>query len=631
MPTSIRNFIQTAILPLGILVAIFGNLPLTLASEVSQIYPCRLSMAAFSPSPDLSPLPMEVDPPRKIPDAVKEQLLQQAEAELFPLYSAETGFVGTDIRGTVVTSFLFMERGEPVKAERSIRAVLNTQSITQENQYIFGNFPMAVGGDYKDRNASAFIGSYLLVFWDRYHNQISADLSQAILASVRLAAIHRSCVPHFVNDNTNIVILSAFTLLRAGEILEDRELFMVGEFIWKNFVSYTLNNGIAEYNSPNYSRIHFYGLGFISDYLANGSIKKEASRLRLLFWYSLTKHYRADMLQIVGPFSRTFTDRMIYEPTNIYPLLFAESKGRIPSWESGTLQDGLGVNSVFPAILLPSWPDKWVDIALSIPTQPSQYRERVERFGYGYAKQITTYTERALALGSVNVEQIWILSEQRRPVIAHATIAGGTDVGVFYINTSAPQQRPVLRCVQDMKALLCVVWLIDRYSGEVLYENSHTLQFVWYGTEEQPPETQELPEIDEQFDILWMGIPMSIRFQRGTVSGNGSLNLSSAESEEAQKYEVVADALFPDPIAGVAYAPLVFGVYFGEAGSSHLVLPAIDFRPLESKQYLVSWNAPDSYLTLEFSAVSDADWWYQVSKIDGVVVEVTPLSVEDLP
>lgn len=595
--------------------------------RASAQLPCRLQFNVFAPNSHPSELPSEVFPVSTTPPEIIENLLAYAERGINGHYDAISGYFNNDIRGTVIAAILFAERGDFLRSEQAIKSVLKTQDL-REGSLSYGNFPLVVDGDYSDRNASAFVGSYLLVYLDRYSRLISYDLSQQIADAIFTAAIHRTCTPHFLNDNTNIVILSSFLMLRAGERLGNQDIFLAGRLLWDQFVLFTLNHGIAEYNSPNYARISLHGLSFIVDYVQDPVVVAQAVRIRQLFWWSITQHYHSPTSQIAGPFSRTFTDRMLYEPTNIQPLMYRESLGRIPifhGYPMGNTDSALAVNAVLPAILSRGWPDDWVDIALAPPVSPRQYVERVEELGLGAFKQTTTYLDQWMALGSVNVEAIYSLNEQRRPIIAHAVHPITSEVGVFYAYSSLPEQRPILKCVQNYRSILCLIW-IGNYQQGGLAEDKHTLVLRWLGKDTAGEEATRSLEKSRLFRVNWIDIPVQVIIM--PIDGD----VVVLTTELADGFEIRLDAILPETrpeSASLAYVPFVFGLAFGEFKNQTGQLNPIRYGLDSSRSMFEAlWNSPDGVLSLN-TLLSPLDrWWYQVSAINGIAVNAVPLQID---
>ena len=532
-----------------------------------------------------------------------------------------------NVRDTMIAALLWSETGNMTLTERAVNAVLDSQVLSPDDAQ-YGNFPYYPGEVPIDRNWSAFIGSYLIVLRERHGGELSAELSARMLNAIKASAAHRLQVRRELH-RTNIAILTAFVLIRAAELSNDPQLFQQGKTFWQNFVAFTDGGGIAEYNSPNYFKVDLYGLGFIADYINDVQVTTDAARIRRLFWWSVTNHYHSPTSQIAGPYSRAFTDRMVYEPTGIQAFLFRESQGQIPLFDDLPSSDDTALHAVLPLLVRRSWQQEWLQQALTAPQAPTQFREQTQGAASlqpGAYQQITTYLGTAFAVGSVNKDQIGV---QQRPLIAHAKAADGADVGVFKLSVSGPTLTTFVMSLQERNSLLVVV-SGDTYDVPAPVPMDIRLQ--WYGTGGHVPnfDGADRPAFGGNFNVQWMNKPVAVRLADNGAQNPGDTSLSWQETTDSSLLEVILKANLPDAPSyrgrNVYPAlPLVFGIYFGDSdGVQPATLAPVTLAPSSDKSVInVSWASPNGLLEMQFPN-TPGDWRID-QRINGQPLTAQPL------
>lgn len=529
-----------------------------------------------------------------------------------------------NVRDTAIAALIMAEWGQHDRAARAFGGVLNTQVLASGNAQ-YGNFPYFAGYPAQDLNWSAFVGSFLLVYQDRHGASIPAALKERLRTGIRAAATHRletTVTPHA----TNIALLDAFVLIRAGEVLGESKFTNEGLARWQQVVKTIKTGGISEFNSPSYVMVQLYSLGFVTDYVQNSRAVNEAKQLRQMFWTSLSNHYHPPTSQIAGPFSRigyTNTDRMRYEQTLAQLLLFRESGGKLPLTYPSYPYPGpeenadFPLHAVLPALIRQSWPANLVQSALSDVTQPREFRERT-RFYTGVDsksfQQITTYLTPRLALGSVNRAA---LSTEPRELIAHAVDPTGTDVGVFRMigATAYALSRADVMVLQQKTSALVVV-TADTFFGSSFPADQRTLtmQLEWFGApageagaSNAPRFTGSArPRLNGAFDVEWMGIPVAVRMGDTQLRPAGGSVLTYNDATPGQPLRVALKGVPPEtPAGGVNTKPsiaLVYGIYFGDSRrvSADALAPVAVKVGAGKKPIQVSWKSPDGKLTMTF-------------------------------
>jgi hypothetical protein len=535
------------------------------------------------------------------------------------LLSDDTG--RPNVRDTAIGALLWAELGQISLAQKAIEAVLDCQVMTRASQQ-FGNFPDYVGNVPSDSNWSAFIGSYLIVFHYRYGAKLTPALLARLRAAIKAAAIHRLAIRQDVSY-TNITILSAFVLMAAGELLNEERILRDGLNLWNAFSQFTNNNGIGEYNSPNYLKVDFYGLGFIVDYIRDLHIVSDASRIRRLFWRSVTEHYHSPTSQLAGPFSRTYTDRMIYENTGLQTFLYCESEGRIPLPELGPPDDN-ALHAVLPLLLKGSWQEEWIELALLPIRHQRQFRERTATFSgadKGCFQQITTYLDDHMAFGSVNKELL--NSSQRRPLIAHAL--DDTGVGVFKLD-GVPTPNTFIMITQQNRSALVV---ISTNTYNVDPARQVDIRLKWFGSGKSIPsfgtDSSSL-KFGEQSVMNWMNLPVAVRFAENTLPPLVPVALTWRRSDPERLLEIALQATLSGLSAqSTAVLVCVFAIHIGHPESpSKPVLAPITVRSAPGgNEYRIIWTSPDG--RLEMAVPKRPDSWRITQWLNDQPIVAVPL------
>lgn len=534
-----------------------------------------------------------------------------------------------NVRDTAISAFVWAEAGQFDRALAAVEFVLANQDMDAASPQ-YGNFRVFAGDtEPTDQNWSAFIGGYLLVFVERYGQQLRPELLQPIYDSIRAAAQHRLCT-RIPLQNTNITLLTAFDLIKAGELLDDPLLLDAGTTLWRSMVDFTLGSGIAEYNSPNYYKVDLYALGFIADYVRDGEIARQADQLRELLWCSIATRYHANTRQIAGPFSRTYTDRMAYEFDGMHPFLYRDSGGQIPYPVVDAPYVDSQLHAVLTLLVTPALPEACLNQALTPLTTPHQVRERT-RIAIPspdeVVQQITTYMHPRFAFGTVNTSTL--LTAQARPLIAHVVDEQG-GVGIFQQSSKVPSHGTLLvKSVQDNASALVALLVANPDFSD---NQPVVTGLQWIGTALNPPSMDfDSVQFGDQLNSELMGIPISIRLAENLLPES----LASGFSLERPNPETAELRLSLSPLTApqeplVTFPALVYGVYFGDPGAPTDALNPIVADGIESRQRArLTWESPDGVLELELPAYNE-DQWYVDEWVDHVRVEPQPLAFPPL-
>ena len=551
---------------------------------------------------------------------------QHLTASLDPLtglLASEDG--ASDIRNSAVALLLWGALGEAEWLNRGVESILAEQILDPLNTE-YGLFPNRVGEAVGRGDSAMFVGTSLMLVHDRYGHLLTDSVRGKLLDAIYAAAVHTSCQNYFFR-HTNYLLLRTYQLLRAGEILNDPQLLASGKALWDFLVHFTLTNGISEFNSTNYMRWNIYALSFIADDLEDAAIAEQAKQLRLLCWWSIVNHYFPAAHQIAGPFSRTFTDRMIYEPTHVQPLLHYQSGGLIPH-SLQQPEDANPYDSVYVTLLQPSLPSEWLDFALT-PANPARtYRERVAIWRRGF-QQTITYLEEFFALGSVNSADLRLnTNAEARLLVAHQVVPESGDVGVFTFRSETPVSAS-LNIVQSGRSLLGAVW-IGRYERQV-EDGELLLRFDWAGTESHPP---ALSYGNPLSTAEWMNTRVLFMLAPYTTAEHIKVEAVS-EPEQSTVGLVLRVSLPPEfyePPEDEPALLILFALHFSRTTDEAELAPIQVVEDRQAQIFEASWRSPEGdllELALPRLPLQTMTFW-EVGRafISGALMEQVPLGAD---
>lgn len=209
----------------------------------------------------------------------------------------------------------YLGRKECMKnAEEAIWALLGTQDMNSSSRtyglwayYSEENLSQMINPDF---NWACFIANQLMYVLKRCPSYIDLSTKEKMLQSLKAAAecvIKRNVSP----DYTNISMMSAVTLVVAGEILGENEIFMEGKRRFKKAYEYNSFCGsFSEYNSPTYTFLAIEELARMQLLADDEECLQWAEKLIEIGWKTLLEHYDAKREQLCPPHSRAYFDFM---------------------------------------------------------------------------------------------------------------------------------------------------------------------------------------------------------------------------------------------------------------------------------------------------------------------------------
>ena len=133
-------------------------------------------------------------------------------------------------------------------------------------------------------------------------------LREKLLTAIRNAAI--CTIGRNVGlDYSNIASMSSLTLVCAGEIVGDPEIFAIGKDRLERFCSYTRYNGaFSEYNSSCYGFVIMDDVSRMLRWFKDERCLELAKELNYYAWKQLAEHYNLSLFQLTPPQSRAYED-----------------------------------------------------------------------------------------------------------------------------------------------------------------------------------------------------------------------------------------------------------------------------------------------------------------------------------
>lgn len=184
---------------------------------------------------------------------------------------------------------------------------------------------------FPDFNVADFVAKTFLDILYRNPQVLPEAEKEALIPGLRRAiecSIRRNIAP----DYTNISIISAMTILSAGELLGDERYFAIGKSRLRKLFDYTrFNTGFSEYNSSDYTLLDIEEISRMLDFFKDPEAREMAETLNFYAWDMLTSHFNLSIGQLSPPQSRAYID---LEQGRIQALLYLGTGGRFGKIES---------------------------------------------------------------------------------------------------------------------------------------------------------------------------------------------------------------------------------------------------------------------------------------------------------
>lgn len=332
----------------------------------------------------------------------------------------EPGTVAHHTRESLIYAIALLQSGEAQRVRRAadvVSVVLSLQDTDPANRTC-GIWPMYLEEPLgvlrvPDFNYADFIGSQLLHVLIAHSDDLPADLVQALLRAIRLAAdaiVRRDVGPGY----TNIAFSGAAVTAAAAEQLGDPGLIEYARERLLRIERYTEDQGgFNEYNSPGYAIASMRWCEWIDQFVRDEPVREAAGRLLRTLWAAYADHFHPATGQLVGPQSRAYQDWL----TGPVVSYLRERTGVRIVCRGAEPVEGEGPESFFGYIKAAPCPEDLTSRFGQLPRPEFEQRRRYIRRETDEASVWgTSWFSREACLGSANHDNLWT---QRRPVLGY--------------------------------------------------------------------------------------------------------------------------------------------------------------------------------------------------------------------
>ena len=218
---------------------------------------------------------------------------------------------------------LFSADQQLERANDVVSAVLDHQDV-DESSKTFGNFRWWYGEDrVHDRNAVAFMSPWLAHISMEYGEKLTAENAKRLQAALArcINGVHaHSSGP----DYTNIWLLKAASLLLIGRAIGQPELQNDAAERLDQWIAYTAENGVSEYNSPCYNAVNVYALEWIYHYATDKTLRAKTARCLDYFYADIFQNWHWEAEIGAGTHSRAYVKDRATGKSLVAFLLFKQ-------------------------------------------------------------------------------------------------------------------------------------------------------------------------------------------------------------------------------------------------------------------------------------------------------------------
>ncbi len=183
-----------------------------------------------------------------------------------------------------------------------------------------------------DYNFSDFIGKHFIYALSARRDLIDDKTAQIMLKVVRNAmqcSIKRNVSP----DYSNISMMSCMTLVSAGELLNDEQIFISGKARLKKAYEYNVYNGaFSEYNSSTYTPLLIVELTRMLMFFRDEECRRMANELHDMAWQSLSENYNVATGELSPPQKRAYRD---LDDGQLRAFIYMATDGRCGDFKNG--------------------------------------------------------------------------------------------------------------------------------------------------------------------------------------------------------------------------------------------------------------------------------------------------------
>jgi hypothetical protein len=355
------------------------------------------------------------------------------------------------------------------EAEELVQRAFALQNMDAKSPK-FGSIPWQVGHpEIVDDNSIEFCVQALGPIWYLYGDRLSNQFKEEMLPHIRaaFAAIRRHNVPV---GYTNMFLMKAVNLILLGEAVQDPTASSEGYAQFDQWLDYTRQNGIHEFDSPTY-----YGIDLNSLFLGYRFCAKEDAKAKFkaaldYFWTDIAANLFPARGALTGPHSRDYDFLRGGGSIDVY--LFIEGLRR----DLNT--DRLDLEKAF--ILLNDGENGYRPSAKILSLARKMDRIVQQKWDTGPDRDKTTYITDGFAMGSANGNygaqdkpiSIQLMSDKDLPDISIVPDTTDQPYGKLRIKGSDGHMKPVHQplhptIVQEKGALLVLLDLDPSKAGTV--------------------------------------------------------------------------------------------------------------------------------------------------------------------
>jgi hypothetical protein len=271
----------------------------------------------------------------------------------------------------------------PDLVERAMEIAAPLQDRDPQSK-TYGNFRWyASNPQVQDRNAVEFCmqsGAVLrLKYWDRLTPGAQRRFDEMARLGIEGMARHQVAPAY-----TNIFLMKTWNRIALGEALNRPSVAAEGYAMLAEWLRFTAQNGIVEYNSPNYYGPDIESLGLIARFALRPAGRAHAATALRLFWSDIAANWYAPAERLGGANSRCY--QYLDGRGHLDNYLFAEG------WQTE------GKAPVLGAFLDAC---RWTPpAALTEPLRAAVPRTVVQRWGTDPWQRAVHYVGREFSLGS---------------------------------------------------------------------------------------------------------------------------------------------------------------------------------------------------------------------------------------
>lgn len=191
------------------------------------------------------------------------------------------------------------------RIENYLALVEKKQDRNSESE-TFGNFTYYLDSEkVVDLNAVEFCLREGFLLWIRHKYKLNEKTRNILEQLIRYGI--KAVLTRVVQARyTNIYLIKTWNKIAYGENFEDEEIRTQGYRMLDEWLSYTQENGIGEYSSPNYYHNDITALGLIYNHAKNKEARRKSKIGLHLFWTDIALNFFKPASRLGGSKSRDY-------------------------------------------------------------------------------------------------------------------------------------------------------------------------------------------------------------------------------------------------------------------------------------------------------------------------------------